>query len=214
MRLETRHICSRAPFCSEHLFRDVHLYRASSGDCPELRNNYQYFLNTSVSKGYTHLTTRCSCRSLIMPRRPSTIPYRCHFCRERLEALPLQPSDYVRVLMLVRPYQCPHCFAPASRPFAWIGRMPFLGRIFQSSVFASSLRSKGNLAHRDDRMISQTTHSVARFGRWVERWERRCGKVLKTVFGAVAAVLWKWPLRMLGIRTRRRRTQKMKPRRW
>lgn len=128
--------------------------------------------------------------------------------------MPLQPSDYLRVFLLVRPYQCPHCFAPASRPFAWIGRLPLVGHIFQSSLFSRSLRSKGNLAHRDDRMISQTTHSFARFGRWVERWERRAGRVLKSVAGAIAALFWKWPLRLLGIRTSRRRTRKMKPRRW
>jgi len=66
-----------------------------------------------------------------IPKWLNYVPYRCSFCRENLKKLPLRGLDWLRLLLLLRPYHCPHCFCCSIRPFAWIGRLPILGRIFR-----------------------------------------------------------------------------------
>ena len=107
--------------------------------------------------------------------KPVTNPYRCNFCKEHLVATKLQRSDYLLVLLLIRPYECPHCFSSFNRPLAWIGRLwPFRGD-------GPSLRSKassqpGVLPVRDGDINGPVTRNVVRFGRWFEQCERKIGR--------------------------------------
>ncbi|MEZ6127470.1 MAG: hypothetical protein R3C59_02150 [Planctomycetaceae bacterium] len=148
-----------------------------------------------------------------MADRKRKIPYHCSFCRERLVVVPLELSDYLHVPMLVRPYQCPHCFAPTRRPFAWIGRLPFVGRLFQSQLLSQASKRSGMLSQRDDRIVSPAARSIAKVGRWVERCEKRIGRLVSPVARAVWAVLWYVPGRLFPKRKRRQR-QMLKPQRW
>lgn len=150
-----------------------------------------------------------------MPRDLKKSPYRCSFCRERLTPLPMEGPDYLRALLFVRPFQCPHCFNCVDRPFAWITRIPVLGWIAKGSAFSRESKPKsGVLPTRDGDTIGPLTKAVARFGRWVNHCERLVGRFVKAIFSRLWAIVWFIPGLLLG--RKKRRSSKsgfLKPRR-
>lgn len=46
--------------------------------------------------------------------------YGCRFCQINLKSVFIHYTDLPWLLLLMRPFQCPHCFAVFIRPFAWI----------------------------------------------------------------------------------------------
>lgn len=126
-------------------------------------------------------------------------PYGCTFCRERLVQQDLQGLDYVRLLLFLRPYQCPHCFQSFDRPFAWLTKLPLIGRIAKGGLFARNRSKEGVLPQRDGDP-SSVSRRIAAFGRWVERCEKWIFRQLKRMFRAVWGVIWFLPGLFLGKR--------------
>ncbi|MEQ9409605.1 MAG: hypothetical protein RIK87_17855 [Fuerstiella sp.] len=141
-----------------------------------------------------------------MSGKKHRIPYRCSFCRERLTKVDLEGADYFRLLLLLRPYQCPHCFQTAHRPFAWIGRLPLLGRLAQGTAIQLAKHRPGVLPQRDGD-ISPISRRIAMFGHWVRKWEDRLLTGLAATFRTLWAVLWFLPGLMLRSRKGRRRSR-------
>ena len=140
----------------------------------------------------------------LMPDKPGRIPYRCSFCRQRLVPVPLDGPDCLRLVLLVRRFQCPHCFACVFRPFSWIGRLPFPGRMVRRSLDSRSASKSGKLPRPDKHIVGPATRIVARFGRWVQRCESRIGQV----FIAIGRAIWTAIRFVPGLlfRNRRRRS--------
>lgn len=142
-----------------------------------------------------------------MPKGAGKSPYRCTFCRERLVPLPLEGADHLRLLFLVRPYQCPHCFTCVDRPFAWLARIPVVGWVAKRSLFARASKQKpGVLPSRDGDLSGPATKSLALFGRWVNTCERRIGSFFRPVAGGIWKVVWFVP--GLFRRKRKRRSSR------
>jgi hypothetical protein len=150
-----------------------------------------------------------------MSRDSAKSPYHCSFCRERLTPLPLEGSDYLRALVLVRPFQCPHCFACVDRPFAWIARIPLIGWIAKVSVFSRFSKPKsGVLPTREGDSVGAVTKGFARFGRWVIHCERQVGRFFRAIARGIWALLWFIPGLFFGNRKGRSTKSKfLKPRR-
>lgn len=63
-------------------------------------------------------------RSTAMCRQEPGSAYRCHFCRKRLVPLKIEWEDWLGLLYMTVPWQCPHCFSVFQRPFLWIRGLP------------------------------------------------------------------------------------------
>jgi len=148
-----------------------------------------------------------------MPKSSQKTPYRCSFCRERLSALPLEGADYLRAVFLIRPFQCPHCFNCVDRPFAWIGRLPLVGRLVQGSLFARASTKSGKLPPREGDLAGPVTKAVAKFGRWVTKCEQRIGGAFTSVAKKIWAVIWFIPGLFFKKRKRRSSNRFLKSRR-
>lgn len=135
-----------------------------------------------------------------MPKGAGKSPYRCTFCRERLVPLPLEGADRLRLVFLVRPFQCPHCFTCVDRPFTWLARIPVVGWVAKRSLFARASKQKpGVMSTRDGDLSGPATKSLALFGRWVNSCERRIGNFFRGIW----KVIWFVPGLFLGKRKRR-----------
>lgn len=138
-----------------------------------------------------------------MSKGPGKSPYRCTFCRERLTPLPLEGAHYLRLIFLIRPFQCPHCFNCVDRPFGWIARIPIVGALARGSLFSSSTAQKsGSLPRRDGDIGGPVTKTIARFGRWVNECERRLGSCVAAIARGLWAIIWFVPGLFLGNRKR------------
>lgn len=62
-----------------------------------------------------------------MSQQKSESPFGCCFCREPLEPVPFSITDFLWVLILMKPYRCPHCFQCYYRPFRILMAIPILG---------------------------------------------------------------------------------------
>ncbi len=93
------------------------------------------------------------------------IPYHCGFCRERLETAQLDRTDYVWLILLVRPFQCPHCFNIKRRPLSWIGRLwPFTS--FDGGR-TSRVAKLGSMPVRVGDITGPVTRNLVGVARWV-----------------------------------------------
>lgn len=151
-----------------------------------------------------------------MPKRKKNkTPYRCSFCRQRLTPLKMAPLDYLRALMFVRPFQCPHCFECFNKPFATIGRLPLIGRLAQGTTFVRAKNQGGVLPQRDGD-IGPVNRFFRGIGRAVTNTEKLIAKGFKAVFTPVWDVVCFVPLRLLGKKRKKRRSKGkfLKPTRW
>ncbi|HAD60154.1 MAG TPA: hypothetical protein DCG12_12990 [Planctomycetaceae bacterium] len=131
-----------------------------------------------------------------MSKPKPTSPYQCNFCRETLKPEPLAGQDILRFFFGRRRFQCPHCYEISTRPFAWLGRIPVIGRVFQIRLLASR-PSAGVLPQRDGD-ISQTERRVFRFGRWFERLERRTWRAIRKIAGGIWDIVCYLPRKLTG----------------
>lgn len=150
-----------------------------------------------------------------MAPKTKTTPYRCDFCRERLNAVKIGGQDILRCCLLIRPYQCPHCFTTFFRPFAWIGRLPLIGRLFQIAGNAKPAAQPGVFPTRDGDIGGPVTRRVANFGRWVTRVEKSIARSLGKFLGGIWSVIWFFPGKLLGTKKKRGRSKSkfLKPQR-
>lgn len=134
-----------------------------------------------------------------MPR-PGKIPYFCHFCRERLRATPLEWRDLPMLFLMMRPFQCPHCFQVVLHPFSLIGRLPLIGRLSGNhSLIERAKNPSGVLPPKEGNIHTPVNRGLAHLGRTVTAWERKLWRVVT----APVRLLWAIVTRV----TRRRRSR-------
>ena len=117
--------------------------------------------NTSVNSGHLSKKHRSSLRS----------PYKCSFCDEHLKVVADEGMARLSVLYFVRTFQCPHCFTRFRRPLEFLGRIPFVSRMF-GFRFAGSDTETLVEKHQADRSNGARS-PLSRLGRTVQRMEKR-----------------------------------------
>lgn len=132
--------------------------------------------------------------------------YRCGFCRERLATVEFSVSDLLRGCFLLRSYQCPHCFHSFVRPFIWIGRLPLVGRLLQNAGTSQPAAQPGVFPTREGDVGGPFARRIAKFGRWVQRCDRKVARGFVAIIGGIWSVVWFIPGRVFG-RKKRRRTK-------
>ncbi len=128
----------------------------------------------------------------------------------------MEGVDYLRAFMLVRPYQCPHCFECFHKPFGLIGRLPLIGRLAQGTTFVRASKQEGVLPQREGD-IGAVNRLFRGMGRSVNNAEKAIGKAAMAIFRPIWAVIWFLPSLLLGTRKKKKRRSSrkfLKPTRW
>lgn len=125
-----------------------------------------------------------------MSRKPPS-PYKCSFCSDRLEQLKFRGWRVVLMLLPLRDFRCPHCFAVFSKPVTWIGRcLPTVSIPKIEGVSKRVRRANRAASTTSDTVLKRCLKFLARLGKWVTNAEEFLGSMCKKCFSILSPRAW------------------------
>ncbi len=114
-----------------------------------------------------------------MSRKPPS-PYRCSFCSDRLEQLKFRGWRVIFLVLPVRDFRCPHCFAVFSKPVSWIGRcLPTISIPKIERVSKRVRRANRAASNTSDTLLKRCLKFLSRLGKRVTDMEEFFGSLFK-----------------------------------
>lgn len=126
-----------------------------------------------------------------MSRKPPS-PYKCSFCSDRLEPLKFRGWRVVLLILPIRDFRCPHCFAVFSKPIALIGRcLPTVSIPKMEGVSKRVRRANRTAANTSDTFLKRCLKTLSRLGKWVTETEEFLGSKFKKSISILSPQWWR-----------------------
>ena len=124
--------------------------------------------------------------------RKSPSPYKCSFCSDRLEPLKFRGWRVILLLLPMRDFRCPHCFAVFSKPVSWIGRcLPTISVPKIEGMSKRVRRANRAASNTSDTLLKRCLRFLSRLGKGVADVEEFLGGLLKQSLTWLNPQRWK-----------------------
>ena len=124
--------------------------------------------------------------------RKSPSPYKCSFCSDRLEQLKFRGWRVILLLLPMRDFRCPHCFAVFSKPVSWIGRcLPTISVPKIEGVSKRVRRANRAASSTSDTLLKRCLKFLSRLGQRVTNAEEFLGGLFRQSLTWLNPQKWK-----------------------
>ena len=131
-------------------------------------------------------------RRLTSVSRKPPSPYKCSFCSDRLEQLKFRGWRVILLILPIRDFRCPHCFAVFSKPVAWIGRcLPSVSMPKMDGVSKRVRRANRTAANTSDTFLKRCLKMLSRRGKRVTDLEEFLGSQFKKSISWLSPQAWR-----------------------
>lgn len=136
--------------------------------------------------------------SVSVSRKPPS-PYKCSFCSDRLEPLKFRGWRVILLILPIRDFRCPHCFAVFSKPVAWIGScLPSVSIPKIDDVSKSVRRANRSAAKTSDTFLKRCLKMLSRLGKRVTSIEEFVDTQFRKLISILSAQAWRRRRRITG----------------
>lgn len=124
--------------------------------------------------------------------RKSPSPYKCSFCSDRLEQLKFRGWRVILLVLPMRDFRCPHCFAVFSKPVSWIGRcLPSISVPKIEGVSKRVRRVNRAASNTSDTLLKRCLKFLSRLGKRVTNAEEFLGGLFRQLLTWLNPEKWK-----------------------
>ena len=119
-------------------------------------------------------------------------PYKCTFCSDHLEQLKFRGWRVIFLVLPMRDFRCPHCFAVFSKPVSWIGRcLPTISIPKIGGVSKRVRRANRAASNTSDTLLKRCLKFLSRLGKGVTDAEEFLGRLFKPSLTWLNPQVWK-----------------------
>lgn len=120
-----------------------------------------------------------------------TSPYKCTFCSDRLMREKFRGWRRLLIVLPVRDFKCPHCFAVFTKPIEWIGQFLPRPTPVNGNLKRVSRKARRAAESSTDRLAQRLFRVLSKFGKWVTRIEESTWSRVKQCVSWMSLRVWK-----------------------